>query len=226
MATAETTEPKGLSERLVFFSDAVVAIALTLLAIDLPVPNTSTQELFYASIRNHVGDYLAFAFSFIVVATAWRSHKRMTALISENDSMVEVMTLVWLFCIVLFPFAAKLITHQHHTSLLVRGYSFGFYALIETIASVTVVITLRKAVKRGQIAPDFQHAASDAQRSSLSAALGFALSIPFFFVVRNAWVLWIVGPIIAAAAIRLFSRRSRLRHLKNGATGGRIEHVP
>ena len=86
--------------------------------------------------------------------------------------------------------------------------------------TVTVVITLRNAVKKGHVASNFQHAASDVQRSSLSAAIGFALSIPFFFVVRNAWVLWIVGPIIAAAAIRLFSRRSRVRHLKNEVTRG------
>jgi uncharacterized membrane protein len=209
---SEMPVPKGISERLVFFSDAVVAIALTLLAIDLPVPDTSSQELFYASIRNHVGDYLAFAFSFIVVATAWRSHKRMTTLMSESDSTVEVMTLVWLFCIVLFPFAAKLITHQHQASLQVRGYSFGFYALIETIASLTVVVTLRNAVKKGQVPPDFQPTALNAQRSSMSAAIGFALSIPFFFVVRNAWVFWIVGPIIAAATIRLFNRRSQRRN--------------
>ena len=219
-AASEPPESKGLSERLVFFSDAVVAIALTLLAIDLPVPNTSTQELFYSSIRNHVGDYVAFAFSFVVVATAWRSHKRMTSLISESDSSAEFLTLVWLFSIVLFPFAAKLITHQHHASLVVRGYSYGFYALIETVASMTVVITLRNAARNGQVALTSHQAASDVQRSSLSAAIGFALSIPFFFVIRDAWIFWIVGPIIASAAIRFLGQRSRSLHLNNEVAGG------
>ena len=126
----------------------------------------------------------------------------MTSLISNTDSSAEFMTLVWLFCIVLFPFAAKLITHQHHASLVVRGYSYGFYALIETVASMTVVITLRNAANKGQVAPDCHDAAAGVQRSSLSAAAGFALSIPFFFLIRNAWIFWIVGPIIASGGIR------------------------
>ena len=227
MPDSETERPesKGLPERLVFFSDAVVAIALTLLAIDLPVPNTSTQEFFYASIRNHIGDYLAFAFSFIVVASAWRSHKRMTALVSEGDSTVEVLTLIWLFCIVLFPFAAKLITHQHHVSPTVRGYCFGFYALIVTIASTTVFITIRNALRNGQVAPNELQAASNAQGSSLSTAMGFALSIPFFFVVRNAWIFWIVGPIAIASAIRLFNRRVGRGPVANKTTGGHEDLV-
>jgi uncharacterized membrane protein len=222
----EKPESKGLPERLVFFSDAVVAIALTLLAIDLPVPNTSTQELFYASIRNHAGDYLAFAFSFIVVASAWRNHKRMTALVSEGDSTVEVLTLIWLFCIVLFPFAAKLITHQHHVSPIVRGYSFGFYALIAMIASTTVVITLRNALRNGQVATNDLQAASSAQGSSLSTAMGFALSIPFFFIIRNAWIVWIVGPIAFSTAIRLFDRRFGRGRVTNETTGGHEDLVP
>jgi uncharacterized membrane protein len=211
MAVTSTDKPESQEppDRLLVFSDAVVAIALTLLAIDLPVPKTLSQEAFYASVRHHVSDYLAFVFSFIVVAVAWRSHKRLTALLSRTDSTVEVTTLIWLFCIVLFPFAAKLITHQHHSPLVVRGYCFGFYALIEAIASATVVYTLRYGFGKGHVESDCYRAASNLQRSSLSTAIGFALSIPFFFVVPNAWVIWIVGPIAVNTAIRLLNRRSR-----------------
>lgn len=209
VSASEQQESRRPPDRLLFFSDAVVAIALTLLAIDLPVPKTLSQEAFDASVRHHVSDYLAFVFSFIVVAVAWRSHKRLSALLSRADSTVEVTTLVWLFCIVLFPFAAKLITHQHHAPLVVRGYCFGFYALIEAIASATVVYTLRYGLRKGQVEPDCYQAASNLQRSSLSTAIGFALSIPFFFVISNAWVIWIVGPIAVSTAIRFINRQSR-----------------
>ena len=54
------------AERLTFFSDAVVAIAMTLLAIDLPVPEGGTVTAFWDSVRHDDGHYLAFLVSFVV----------------------------------------------------------------------------------------------------------------------------------------------------------------
>jgi hypothetical protein len=62
------------AERLTFFSDAVVAIAITLLAIDLPVPEGSTLHGFWMSVRNDDGHYAAFLISFLVIAAAWFDH--------------------------------------------------------------------------------------------------------------------------------------------------------
>ena len=62
------------TERLIFFSDAVVAIAITLLAIDLPVPEEPNAAAFWASARHSTGHYVAFLISFFVIAAAWSNH--------------------------------------------------------------------------------------------------------------------------------------------------------
>jgi hypothetical protein len=55
-------------ERLTFFSDAVVAIAITLLALDLPVPEGDTFSVFWSSVHRNAGHYAAFLISFFVIA--------------------------------------------------------------------------------------------------------------------------------------------------------------
>ena len=62
------------TDRLTLFSDAVVAIAITLLAIDLPVPEGGTVPLFWDSVRHNGGHYAAFLISFFAIAAAWRDH--------------------------------------------------------------------------------------------------------------------------------------------------------
>jgi Endosomal/lysosomal potassium channel TMEM175 len=48
------------AERLTFFSDAVVAIAITLLAIDLPVPEGAKFSDFWTSVQHDDGHCVAF----------------------------------------------------------------------------------------------------------------------------------------------------------------------
>jgi uncharacterized membrane protein len=57
-------------ERLTLFSDAVVAIAITLLALDLPVPEGGNVHLFWTSVKRNDGHYVAFLISFMVIAAA------------------------------------------------------------------------------------------------------------------------------------------------------------
>src|SRR3954463_2152143 len=64
---AERAEVEILAaERLTAFSDAVVAIAITLLALGLPVPRGATNTELLRSAGDHLDDYLAFLISFAV----------------------------------------------------------------------------------------------------------------------------------------------------------------
>jgi uncharacterized membrane protein len=189
-------------ERLTFFSDAVVAIALTLLAIELPVPSGVSRQAFVSSLHHNQGHYVAFLVSFAVVAVAWRNHKAMTVLVAKSDPAFETLNFVWLLTVVLLPFAAKLLTVHRGSTLFVHACTFGFYAFIEMLSSVMVIVMLRHARLKGNIEPGSRQELGQLQRSCISYVAGFGFSIPLFFVTNYAWALWIIGPIVTPMAIK------------------------
>ncbi|VVJ23864.1 protein of uncharacterised function DUF1211 [Amycolatopsis camponoti] len=72
------SEARGIAaERLTFFSDAVVAIAITLLALELPLPEGATNAELLRSLGHHQSEYVSFLISFIVIAVHWRAHHRL-----------------------------------------------------------------------------------------------------------------------------------------------------
>lgn len=66
-------------ERLVFFSDAVMAIAITLLTVDLKLPElgeAATSPPLPPSSATLTPRFLSFLISFIVIGVYWNSHHR------------------------------------------------------------------------------------------------------------------------------------------------------
>ncbi len=61
-------------ERLVFFSDAVIAIAMTLLALDIKIESTESGHLHYADIWTQWRVFAAFGMSFLNIANFWIRH--------------------------------------------------------------------------------------------------------------------------------------------------------
>jgi hypothetical protein len=84
------------TDRLTLFSDAVVAIAITLLAIDLPVPEGGTVHLFWESVRHNSGHYAAFLISFFAIAAAWRDHHDIFKYVRRVDSRLRMLNTLWL----------------------------------------------------------------------------------------------------------------------------------
>ncbi len=94
------------AERLKFFTDAVVAIAMTLLI--LPLVESVTQV---ADEGRGAADYLAehgdqlfsFALSFALIATLWASHQRLYSGIERATTALFWLTVAWMFTIVWLP---------------------------------------------------------------------------------------------------------------------------
>jgi uncharacterized membrane protein len=183
-------------ERLIFFSDAVTAIAITLLAIDLPVPSGATTTAFWSSVRENDGVYLAFLVSFVTIAASWGSHHDTFKHLKRFDPRLRTQNMVWLLMIILVPFATKLLTGNGHDSLTVHAFRWGFYALVQTLTSAALFAMAWHMRDGGLLEPGTERAdraASDWR--TYGPMLGFGVSIPVFFATSYAWALWFAVPL-------------------------------
>ena len=95
-------------ERLILFSDAVFAIAITLLVIEIKVPeiheNISDKALLH-SLGHLVPKFLGFIISFMLIGLYWTIHHRMFGFVTAYDRRLLVLNLIFLFFIALMPFS-------------------------------------------------------------------------------------------------------------------------
>lgn len=210
MSEDEPTSESGAADRLIFFSDAVVAIAITLLALDLPVPTGTTVDQLWSSVQDHAESYLAFVISFLVIAAMWSEHHHVFRYAARSDAWLRSLDMVWLLMVVLNPFATKLLTSEAPDTVGAHALRWGFYALLQILASVTFLAMVHHMMSHDLQAADTPSSLfSEASWRSYGVLLGFGLSIPLFLLVRWAWVLWIACPLLVGQVYR-HRRRHRL----------------
>jgi uncharacterized membrane protein len=194
-------------ERLTFFSDAVVAIAITLLAIDLPVPSGPTAAAFWSSARHNSGHYAAFLISFLAISAAWSHHHDIFRYATKMDARLRRYDTAWLLMIILTPFATKLLTSASSEDPSVHALRFGFYALLQALESGAMLLMLRHLISHDQAPGVPAKLLGDTSWEAAGLVTGFALSVPVFFATSYAWVLWIAAPITIAQVHRLRNRK-------------------
>jgi uncharacterized membrane protein len=184
------------TDRLTLFSDAVVAIAITLLAIDLPVPVGATTQAFLHSVGAHKWEYFAFLLSFYTIAASWGSHHNVFQATRRVDPRLRQLDMGWLLTIVLVPFATRLLTSVGDENVTVQALQFGFYALVQVVKSGLLLEMLRYMTSRGLSVDLPPPVARAATRQSYGQMLAFGLSIPVLFVTTYGWVVWIAVPVL------------------------------
>jgi uncharacterized membrane protein len=106
--------PSGLmpSGRLEAFSDGVFAIAITLLVIDLAVPDlheAAEQGGLGTALFHQWPSYLAYLVSFLVIGIIWVNHHSVFDKVRQVDRPVLFANLALLFTVVTIPFSTRLI---------------------------------------------------------------------------------------------------------------------
>jgi uncharacterized membrane protein len=97
-------------DRLVFFSDAVVAIAITLLMLELKIHGSSDGHLAFSDLAKSWPQFFSFLLSFFLVSIYWMVHHRFFTYIKEIDIKLLRYNLCWLFFVVLLPFTTSLMS--------------------------------------------------------------------------------------------------------------------
>lgn len=100
-------------DRLCAVSDGVYAFALTLLVLDLKVPEVAgtTNSRLTTDLFEQLPNFFAYIISFSVVAFFWMNHHRIFQSVTSCDARALVLNFVHLLFISLTPYAASLIGH-------------------------------------------------------------------------------------------------------------------
>jgi uncharacterized membrane protein len=97
--------------RLEAFSDGVLAIAITLLVLDLRVP---LQDTLHGSLESALADewpaYAAYVTSFLVIGIIWVNHHGVFALVTRVDRLTLFLNLLLLMAVVAIPFTTALLS--------------------------------------------------------------------------------------------------------------------
>jgi len=193
------------AERVIFFSDAVVAIAITLLALALPVPagfdGMTNRQLLHA-LGHDWNDYFPFLISFVVIANHWTVHRKIFRYVNSLNGKVIVANMVWLLMVILIPFATRMLSGSGGF-----GVRFTLYALIQVIASVCLLLMSDEIARGGLLRPGAPESARHPDHTrSLAVIIAFLVSIPVSFFTGWAFALWGTIPVLVRVLRRLPGR--------------------
>lgn len=121
-------------DRLLAITDGVVAIAATIMVLQLVIP----EEVSMAALLSQWPTLLAYIISFVQVFLAWHEHHDSVQNAKHINHRVFMINCLWLFFITLLPFATGVVGHSpdHQASMLI-------YILILFLIQLTITVESR-----------------------------------------------------------------------------------
>jgi uncharacterized membrane protein len=136
------------TNRLEAFSDGVIAVAVTLLVLDIAVPQPGGSHSLGHALAQQWPNYAAYAISFITIGIIWINHHVMIGRLREADHSILMLNLVLLMTIAVLPFATSLMARYLREGagehLAAAVYAGAFLALAIAFIALQRQILLRR----------------------------------------------------------------------------------
>ena len=172
-------------ERLVFFSDAVFAIAITLLVIEIHVPHleSGARDLaFVAALAELIPEFVGYAVSFGVIAAFWAGHHRAFCLAGRYHGGILIWNFLLLGAIAFMPFVTGFMSA--HPGDRVPAIVYWGWLLLTALVNLRVNTIATGPLMRGDAVVPAE--AAEVPRRSLSVLLAAATALAVAFILPLA----------------------------------------
>ena len=188
-------------DRVVFFSDAVIAIAVTLMAVEIGVPEIedsgSASELWHAVVGKFPM-FAAYVAAFAWVAFYWRANHRFTNTLRGMTGRYIVVVLVYLGILALFPLPAGMLGRYWDNPVAIVIFAV-FAAVMSAWETMLFIVADRDSLFIKPVTPAFRR---QSIVGSLIPVVGFLVSIPIAFISTWAAVaFWFVAAVSIGALV-------------------------
>ena len=162
--------------RLEAFSDAVIAILMTIMVLDLKVPHGTSWH----SLNEVAPVFLAYVLSFVILGIYWNNHHHLLAAAERVNGRILWANLHLLFWLSLFPFMTAWLGENH-----VAAVPAALYGVVLLLAAIAYYI-LKTAIV-AEHGPDSRlaRALGDDFKGKISPIL-YAVAIPLAYV--SSWI--------------------------------------
>jgi uncharacterized membrane protein len=195
---------RGL-DRLVNFTDAAVAISITLLI--LPLVDLATQishETLATLLRDHWPNFLAFIISFAVIGNLWLLHHSLFELVTAYDSALVRLNLLWLAAMTVLPFSTNVIANADN------GLA-GVYALYigNIILASGVTLAMRLYLSRHPVLLREDGVGELHLLAALVPIIILVICLLLAVFIPSIGTYWLLLLLVAGPIERLIKRRRR-----------------
>jgi uncharacterized membrane protein len=208
-------EPGRSPERLAFFTDAIFAIAMTLLAVELDRPedkDLASAHTLGSFLVDQRSSYLTFAVAFVLLWSVWRRHHGLMDRIGVLSKPFAAWHAPFLLLVAFLPFPTAVIGTSI-TNPLAQTLFAGTVAAMVLCEGVIKKISANDGLVTAT--PAESHRQADA---SWAVCLWFLLSAALAWLFPYAFVLWFFGSLAATHGGTLISWL-RTSH-RGGGDGG------
>ena len=182
-------------ERLCAFSDGVYAIALTLLVLDLKVPEAPgiTDSELMTDLVQQLPNFVAYFVGFCLVARFWMNHHRIFQSAVLCDEWALSLNLAHLFFISLVPYTASLIGHYEgdRIAAIIFSSNLGLSSLSLTVLGHYVLENKEWRSKE----PGGTWVVIPWWTAYTGSALAFVSIMVSFLSIHGALLLWLLEPV-------------------------------
>lgn len=196
------------SSRLEAFSDGVMAIAITLMAFNIPLP----KEFDITGIMDLLRAVAVLFVSFVVIGSQWVRHHNLFALCKEVNGKVLWRNILYLFFISLLPVFTKWIIENPAQVIPALGYDIVFCMVFITFHTMQNVVVSETENKKIKEINELRNARTNKYTwiifgiATMSIIAIFVLS---FFYPAVSIIFFIVLP-VASSLINLWNDRHEL----------------